>query len=494
LLILTTITHFYAGLIIDDQQIERMQRIKVSLLTIILTFLLLIINYQSLFLTNSDNTSSLIVRDTFTWILFGLIVLLVGLLNLGYVYTHKISKKSIRNFFLIFSVTFSLALLGVFKYFNFFISSAERLLTQTGLEVNLISLQILLPVGISFFTFQTLTYTIDIYRSKFSATKNFLNFSLFVAYFPSLLAGPIERAYNLLPRLSKARQITLIASIEGASLFVIGLFKKVAIADGIAKTVDSVFNYPSVPSSINVIIAICAFAIKIYADFSGYTDMARGVSKMLGIELIDNFKTPYFALDPRDFWRRWHISLSTWLRDYLYIPLGGSKQSQLMTYRNLMITMTLGGLWHGAAWNFVFWGIYQGLLLCLNNMFSFLQQQKQGDSFIKLLYLRVIWLPLILYGWLLFRSESLDQIVKLTKGIFNFSSFHLITDTPRLSTVVGLPILIVIEIFEYTHNNDKSYHKNLSSNIVKGFICALIIFSTLLGFSNETEQFIYFNF
>jgi D-alanyl-lipoteichoic acid acyltransferase DltB (MBOAT superfamily) len=282
-------------------------------------------------------------------------------------------------------------------------------------------------------------------------------------------------------------------SLEGASLFVIGLFKKVAISDGITKTVDSVFNYSGEPSSINVIIATCAFAVQIYADFSGYTDMARGVSKMLGIDLMDNFKTPYFAADARDFWRRWHISLSTWLRDYLYVPLGGNRDSKLMTYRNLMITMTLGGLWHGAAWNFVLWGIYQGLILCLNNMFSFLQKQKQGDSFIKLLYLRVIWIPLILYGWLLFRSESLDQIIRLTRGIFDFSNFNLIAAPPRLSTLVGLPILVLIEIFEYKNGNDKSYHKILSS-VVKGFICALILFSILLGISNETDQFIYFDF
>ena len=233
-----------------------------------------------------------------------------------------------------------------------------------GIEGHQLHLNIVLPVGVSFYTFQSLSYTIDIYRKQFKPTDRFFDFALFVAYFPQLQAGPIERGRQLIPQLSRPRLLNIDQISRGMYLIVLGFFKKIAIADGVAPIVDQVFGSNGRVSWIDVIVGAVLFAVQIYCDFSGYTDIARGLSKMFGIDLMVNFNQPYFATNPQDFWRRWHISLSTWLRDYLYVPLGGNRGGLLFVCRNLMITMLLGGLWHGAAWNFVLWGFYQGALLC----------------------------------------------------------------------------------------------------------------------------------
>jgi alginate O-acetyltransferase complex protein AlgI len=250
--------------------------------------------------------------------------------------------------------------LGFFKYFNFFIDSGENAFRLIGIDPTNLRLAVLLPVGISFYTFQSLSYTIDVYRKRIVPTSRFWDFALFVAYFPPLVAGPIERAWHLLPQLSKPRRIRLAQSMDGIVLILLGLFKKVAIADGVAPAVDSVFNSSGAVSQSDVMLATLLFAVQIFCDFSGYSDIARGVSKLFGIELIVNFHLPYFSKNPSEFWRCWHISLSSWLRDYLYIPLGGNRPGGTRTYFNLFLTLLLGGLWHGAAWNYVLWGSVSG--------------------------------------------------------------------------------------------------------------------------------------
>ena len=299
-----------------------------------------------------------------------------------------------------------------------------------------------LPVGISFYTFQTMSYTIDVYRKKLRATGNFLDFALFVTFFPQLVAGPIERATHLLPLIQQKRVFSIDETVRGLFLILLGLVKKMAIADGVSGAVAAVYGSQSPVSGLDVVLATYAFAFQILCDFSAYTDIARGSSKLLGIDLMINFNAPYFAKSPSDFWQRWHISLSTWLRDYLYIPLGGNRFGSLATYRNLMITMVLGGLWHGAAWNFVLWGIYQGAVLCLFRLFQPMNSGRKpsstpttspwarlaasaNDAFQIILYFQITC-----YGWLLFRSDSFSQIKKLTSSLFTAENWFDAVDAP----------------------------------------------------------------
>ncbi|MFO1490970.1 MAG: MBOAT family O-acyltransferase [Kiritimatiellia bacterium] len=283
---------------------------------------------------------------------------------LDYVCGLKIVDDPVRRKLWIgISMTGNLGLLFFFKYFNFFAASTAALLHSLGLEAGWTTLNIVLPVGISFYTFQTMSYTLDIYRGTLAPTRSLLNFSLYVAFFPQLVAGPIERASHLLPQVEKPRRPTYQGLREGFWLILHGYLLKVVVADNLGPFADEIFNHPESARGLAVPLALAAFAFQIYGDFAGYSNIARGLCKWMGFDLMVNFRMPYFATNPSDFWRRWHISLSTWLRDYLYIPLGGNRGGPARTHRNLLLTMVLGGLWHGAAWHFVAWGLYHGLLL-----------------------------------------------------------------------------------------------------------------------------------
>lgn len=277
--------------------------------------------------------------------------------------------NKIRKRYIVISILTNLGILGFFKYAGFFVDSANILISSLGHNPTSFHLNIVLPVGVSFYTFQTMSYTIDIYRKQVKPAENIIDFALFVAFFPQLVAGPIERAKNFLPQVLKKPVVSSSMIMEGGWLVFWGLFKKSVIADNMAIIVDQAFSSSSLAGG-DLLIAVYAFAIQIYCDFSGYSDMARGIAKMMGYNLMLNFKVPYFATNPSEFWRRWHISLSSWLRDYLYIPLGGNRNGRLQTYRNLFVTMLLGGLWHGAAWKFVLWGAYHGTLLALHRIMS----------------------------------------------------------------------------------------------------------------------------
>jgi D-alanyl-lipoteichoic acid acyltransferase DltB (MBOAT superfamily) len=390
-------------------------------------------------------------------------------------------------------MTSNLTVLGFFKYFNFFIDSAEGLLGLLGLQAEVSRLNVILPVGISFYTFQSMSYTIDVYRQKLKSTDYFLYFCLFTSYFPQLVAGPIERACHLLPSLLAPRHLTYRQTFHGLHLILVGLFKKVAIADGLATSVEQAFGSTGVITSVDVIVGTVFFAIQIYCDFSGYSDIARGVSNLLGIELLINFKTPYFSKDPREFWQRWHISLSTWLRDYLYISLGGNRVAPWQVYRNLMVTMLLGGLWHGAAWNFVLWGGYQGITLCIHRWWMLKRGAYQAMNWLTNTIAVLLFQPFILYGWLLFRSHSLTQIMSLTGKVLTLSGLSFGLDVPRLSACAGIPILFVMDALEYQKENDEYYYHHLPT-MLRGLFYAGMITSLCLGLSNAPAQFIYFNF
>ena len=407
--------------------------------------------------------------------------------------SRSLSEAASARLFLLLSLFTNLGLLGVFKYFDFFVSSAESMALSMGItDVELLHLNIVLPVGISFYTFQTLSYTLGIYRKELEPTTDFIGFSLFVAFFPQLVAGPIERASNLLPRLLSRRTITMEYLAQGSYLILLGLFKKIGIANGIAGSVDSVFNSTGDVSGLDVSVATFFFAIQIYCDFSGYSDIARGSAKLFGIDLMRNFEQPYFSRNPSEFWRRWHISLSSWLRDYLYISLGGNRAGVGRTYRNLMLTMLLGGLWHGAAWNFVLWGAYQGAILCVHRYFS-RTRFAIGGSRSPIRHLLVVggFFIVTCYGWLLFRATSLDQIVTFTSLIFTDFQLDLSVKRPTFSALLGLPALLLIDL--YMHRTDDTRLRRLP-NPLRGSAYAFLVMIVLMGLSNDPTQFIYFQF
>ena len=323
-----------------------------------------------------------------------------------------------RRWLLLLSVLSNLGILGYFKYADFFIHSTTRVLEALGFQGDFATLEIILPVGISFYTFQTLSYTVDVYRGKLTATRSFLDFALYVAFFPQLVAGPIERAGRLLPQLAAPVRYRPVDFSAGFWLIVFGYFKKVFVADNLGASIDPIFANPESYSATEIWLSVLGFSAQIYGDFSGYSDIARGVSRLLGFQLMVNFRLPYFARSPSDFWSRWHISLSTWLRDYLYIPLGGNRGGKLKTARNLMLTMLLGGLWHGASMKFIAWGGFHGALLVMQKVF----QNRFGDDetgdmnageadvskFMAFLQI-VAMFGLTQVGWMVFRAPSLSS-------------------------------------------------------------------------------------
>jgi D-alanyl-lipoteichoic acid acyltransferase DltB (MBOAT superfamily) len=330
---------------------------------------------------------------------------------------HQAVDSKHRRALLASSVVSNLGILGLFKYADFFGTSLSRLLGTFGVELQPFLLEVVLPVGISFYTFQTLSYTIDVYRRRMAPTHDFLDFALFVSFFPQLVAGPIERASRLLPQIGARREITMVRIQSGSWLILWGLFKKVVIGDNLAPLIDAVFAPAAEPYAPEVLLATYAFAVQIYCDFSGYTDIARGLAQCLGFELMLNFDLPYLARNPSEFWRRWHISLSTWLRDYLYISLGGNRHGRWRTYRNLLLTMLLGGLWHGAAWHFVAWGGYHGLLLgvhraCRGALDRLTIGSATRQRAVHLLS-TLFTFHLVCLGWLLFRADSLSHALSL---------------------------------------------------------------------------------
>ena len=346
-------------------------------------------------------------------------VLLVGtVLFVGF----QLPRGVQRRYFLVTSMAGNLTLLGFFKYYDFFVDSAADFLSSLGLGGYDWRIGIVVPVGISFYTFQTMSYTIDIYRGQLRPTRNILDFALFVSFFPQLVAGPIERASVLLPQFQRRRTLDWSMVQAGAYLVGWGLFKKIFIADNLADLVRPIYEGGGDLNGPAVVLATYAFAFQIYCDFSGYSDIARGISRFMGVDLMVNFNVPYVASNPRDFWRRWHISLSTWLRDYLYIPLGGNYGGAGRTYVNLMLTMILGGLWHGARANFLWWGIYQGALLCGFRMLGPLVAAMAPRREVwRRLFVVLCWFTffhMMCYGWLLFRAQGNEQIGLLTGALF----------------------------------------------------------------------------
>jgi D-alanyl-lipoteichoic acid acyltransferase DltB (MBOAT superfamily) len=391
------------------------------------------------------------------------------------------------------SVFFNLSVLGFFKYYNFFVDSWIDLFSSVGYDIKSVwTLNIILPVGISFYTFQTMSYTIDIYRKKLEPTKDFISFASFVSFFPQLVAGPIERASNLLPQILKKREFKHEQGVQGLRLILWGMFKKVVIADSLAPIVDNIFsNYQDFGGGILWLGAIY-FAFQIYCDFSGYSDIAIGTSKLFGFELMSNFKFPYFSRNIGEFWRRWHISLSTWFRDYLYIPLGGSKDGKWKSIRNIFIIFLVSGFWHGANWTFIVWGLFHAILFLPS--FIFKTNRKYTTSIIaentilpspkECLQVGTTFF-LVVIGWVFFRNETIsDSFEFLYKMFFDINIPIMFRS--------GISYVIIIFIMDFMIRKNERLPFNF--NYLRWIIYFLITFSIITNFGNSNTEFIYFAF
>ncbi len=406
---------------------------------------------------------------------------------------HDAHSPVVKKKLLLFSCVVNLSILGFFKYFNFFIDSASYMLSVLHLGKLGAHVTVLLPVGISFYTFHAMSYTIDIYRDKLNPIRNFADYMLFVLYFPQLVAGPIARASLLIPQVANPRKIKRSQIAEGIWLIFWGYIKKCLIADNLAPVANLVFEAKHIPNGVQCLLAIYAFAIQIYCDFSGYTDIARGLGKVMGFELSLNFNLPYIACNPPEFWQRWHISLSSWLRDYLYIPLGGNRKGTFMTYRNLVLTMVIGGLWHGAAWHFVLWGAYHGLILVLHRLIF----GKKADKGVPASALnknlsRICMFHLTCFGWLLFRVRDVSQ---LTESLHSLTS-RLVLDASAVTMLSSLVlfggILAVMEL--WIQNSDDPRKRpmwNMGLGPVAVTILALLF---MLLYPQSQQAFLYFQF
>jgi D-alanyl-lipoteichoic acid acyltransferase DltB (MBOAT superfamily) len=373
------------------------------------------------------------------------------------------------------------------------------LLSHIGISVPIHAINIILPLGISFYTFEAMSYVLDVYRLKMEPVRHYQDYALFVTYFPHLIAGPIMRAKDLLPQICLPRKLTAAQICEGAYLISWGLFQKVCVADNLAKIVNPVFAGGSPYNGVEVLLALYAFSFQIYCDFDGYSNMARGLGKCMGFDIMVNFNLPYFVTNPRDFWQRWHISLSTWLRDYLYIPLGGNKNGAFQTYRNLSITMFLGGLWHGASWTYVFWGIYQGIILIIHRLLTpLLEIITSPHKVISIRVWRVVriifFFHVICLGWLLFRAQSLQQIGQMLQGLV--SNFHVSSGIESLpggfKSMQIIWVLLIIQIVQFVKKDNMFIFKK--HWLLQGAFYFMIIFLTITFGAGGGKEFIYFQF
>jgi len=408
--------------------------------------------------------------------------------------TNKIKRRNL----LILSVVANLGILFFFKYFNFFIDSFQTISQQFGGKLDYLHLNIILPVGISFYTFQTLSYTIDIYKSKLKPTRSFIDFALFVSFFPQLVAGPIERAANLLPQLQKKPIPSKQQIHDGIILIITGLFKKVIIGDSSGKFVDHIFGQPEIYKSPELLMGLILFSVQIYADFSGYSSIARGTAKLFGIELVKNFEQPYLSTNITEFWRRWHISLSSCLKDYLYISLGGNRQGKIRTYANLLITMLLGGLWHGANWTFVVWGGLHGIYLAIhklmlkNRSITNRYSYKGIKSLISYILKVIVTYCLVLVTWLFFRANSISSAFYIIKKFVFWENGEFLFRNITIS-LSYLIFVLLFDIFEY-YTRSHVYFKRLPTSMNLGFQLSMFVITLAYMFQTTPVPFVYFQF
>jgi alginate O-acetyltransferase complex protein AlgI len=412
---------------------------------------------------------------------------------------HEASQSKNKKFWLWLSVSINLGVLGVFKYYDFFIESFAAAFGGLGFNPNISTLNLILPVGISFYTFHGLSYVIDLYRDKIKPERNFINYSLFVSFFPLLVAGPIERATHLLPQIQKPRTFDYARAVDGMRQILWGLFKKIVIADNCAVYVNQFFVTSDDQSGSTLFIAAVFFAFQIYGDFSGYSDIALGTARLFGIELLRNFSFPYFSRDIAEFWRRWHISLSNWFRDYLYIPLGGSRFGKWKAVRNTLIIFVVSGFWHGANWTFIAWGTFHALLflplllLEKNRVNTNTVAENRFFPNFKELFQMTFTFFLVVIGWIFFRAKDINHALDYIAILFSKSLFS----TPIYAfgfnkSLIFILLMLLVEWVqrEKQHGLELSGVKN--QYVKWGIYYALIL--VIFEFGANSKSFIYFQF
>jgi alginate O-acetyltransferase complex protein AlgI len=411
------------------------------------------------------------------------LLLIVWSTLIDYASVTFMDRSGKRKLWLSLSIINNLFLLSLFKYGPFITENLNLLLVRLGIPLTIPAPGVLLPVGISFYTFQSMSYTIDFYRGKIEREKSFIRFATFVSLFPQLVAGPIERAKNLLPQLKEKPSISSRDIGDGLSLFVVGLFKKIVLADYLALYVDRIYDVPGLHDGPALLLATFAFSWQIYFDFSGYTDMARGIGRMLGIRLMLNFNNPYLADGLGDFWKRWHISLSSWFKDYVYITLGGNRKGKLNTYRNMVLAMLISGLWHGAAWMFVIWGALHALgRIATRKLERSVFYRQKIPRIVK----QVLVFSFVTFAWIFFRAASLDDAIIIISRIFSTG-----WSDPQFPLLMML-LVLSIWLYQFLFESRLRVYFQLSTvriAMVIGMILYLILFS-----SSGNQPFIYFQF
>jgi len=411
---------------------------------------------------------------------------------------HDAKSEGMKKFWFWLSIVINLGFLGIFKYYNFFAESLANSLSMAGFKADFWTLQVILPVGISFYTFHGLSYVIDIYKERIKPERNFVDYSVFVSFFPLLVAGPIERATHLLPQIQRKREFNYNNAVDGLKQILWGLFKKVVIADNCAEYANMVFNNSGEYSGSTHVVAAIFFAFQIYGDFSGYSDIALGTARLFGIDLLRNFSFPYFSRDIAEFWRRWHISLSTWFRDYLYIPLGGSKGGNWMRIRNTFIIFIVSGFWHGANWTFIAWGFLNALFILPSIIFrnnrNNLDIVAQGRTFANFreIVAMVITFTLTVFAWIFFRADNLTEAFQYIGEIFSPSVFSK-PENIKNSTVW---LLVGFVIMEWLGREEQYAIAKTGHNWPKvlRWIFYYIIVILIFQFRGLSQQFIYFQF
>jgi alginate O-acetyltransferase complex protein AlgI len=429
-----------------------------------------------------------------SWKFMGLLMLST-LLDYLYGFWVASPNRKKAKFFLYLSIINNLGILGVFKYYNFFALQFQKGFDLLGLHTNPVLLNVALPIGISFYTFHGMSYVFDIYRGNQKPVKSFIDYAVFVSFFPLLVAGPIERASHLLPQVQKRRDFNYTQAVEGCRLILWGMFKKVVIADSLAGTVDAIFNNYQHENGVTLIIGAIAFSFQIYGDFSGYSDIALGTAKLFGFELLSNFKFPYFSRDVAEFWRRWHISLSSWFRDYLYIPLGGSKNGKHKAIRNTFIIFLVSGFWHGASWNFIAWGFIHACgflpLLLLNRNRKHVTDVVAQDR--KLPNLKELWqmtstFVFVTFAWVFFRAKNMSEAMGYLKCILFSGNEHPAQFLIHFGENKTLLFIIPLVCVDWHLRRDERII-NLKNKLIILLISILIIL-----FWGSRETFIYFQF
>ncbi len=410
--------------------------------------------------------------------------LLLFITVISYFTARSKNKKSIY----IAGIIIPLTVLGFFKYFNFLLTSFTNLF-----NIDAITLKIILPVGISFYTFQAISYVIDVHRGKIELENDFIKLALYLSFFPQLVAGPIVKASDFLPQLREDRKTTLNNTRYGIQLFAFGMFKKIVLADHISVFVDSVYSAPSAFSWITILLATISYSLQIYFDFSGYSDMAIGCAKCLGYDFNRNFNLPYISQNITEFWRRWHISLSTWLKEYLYIPLGGNRKGKIRQYVNLFTTMLLGGLWHGANWTFVFWGAINGIALCIDKM---LPHKEKGIC--KKIISTIMTFAFITFTWIFFRADNFETAWLIIKGIFTMQEGIIQLFSWSFIALILLAISTIIAIIHSHKNGEKEvngYYYTVDLKKTSGLTIFFVFIGLIICLAFTGEQpFVYFQF